>query len=328
MDNMGYRNLVKKRFKNIKMKSKNEPKVSRRKVFKTLGLGIGAVFLPTSVKASEPKLPESKSNKVLTIAHITDVHIRPEHNAPNRFRKCLSEIKKHRVDFFLNGGDTIYAADYKDIKRNRVVVQWNIWNELRSEISEFDIYSCLGNHDMWWAAPDKSDEMYGKDYVVKQLKIPNRYYSFDKKGWHFIVLDSNNEDAGSLDNEQRLWLERDLEKLENGSNVLIMSHYPILGVSTILDGGNHTDSEYITSLFYKHSDKKISCLSGHVHLLDKATYNNVDYYCNGALSGYWWEEGDDKSVGKYWYKETPPGYAIIKLFDNGAVENVYYPHPF
>ncbi|MBE7639098.1 hypothetical protein GUB10_02025 [Salegentibacter sp. BLCTC] len=96
-----------------------------------------------------------------------------------------------------------------------------------------------------------------------------------------------------------------------------MSHYPILGVCTTLEeGGNHKDSDYITDLFYKHNDKRISCLSGHVHLLDKATYN-VDYYCNGALSGYWWEEGDKKSVAKYWYKETSPGYT----FDNGLIEN-------
>ena len=45
--------------------------------------------------------------------------------------------------------------------------QWNIWKTLRGEFSEYDVFSCLGNHDMWWAAPDKSDAMYGKDYVVK-----------------------------------------------------------------------------------------------------------------------------------------------------------------
>ena len=64
---------------------------------------------------------------------------------------------------------------------------------------------------MRWSAPNKSDKMYGKDYVVNQLKIPNRYYSFGKEGWHFIVLDSNNN--GALDEKQRLWLEKDLEKL-------------------------------------------------------------------------------------------------------------------
>ena len=53
----------------------------------------------------------TNSKKVLKIAHITDVHIRPEPDAPNRFRKCLNDIKKNKVDFFLNGGDTRWAGD-------------------------------------------------------------------------------------------------------------------------------------------------------------------------------------------------------------------------
>lgn len=262
--------------------------------------------------------------KVLRLAHVTDIHIRPEYDAPNRFGKCLEEIKKHKIDFFLNGGDTIYAADYDNITRERVNEQWNIWQQLRNEFKEYEMHSCLGNHDMWWAAPDKDDAMYGKNYVVKQLYISNRYYSFDKNGWHFIILDSNNKNAGSLDDEQRQWLENNLAKLSQNTPVLIMTHYPILGVSTIIDGGNHTDSKYITDLFYKHNDKKINCISGHIHLLDSAMYNSASYFCNG----FWWEDGDKNSAGKYWYRQTPPGYAIIDLFEDGTVGNKYISHNF
>jgi 3',5'-cyclic AMP phosphodiesterase CpdA len=173
-----------------------------------------------------------------------------------------------------------------------------------------------------------NDPMYGKPHVIKQLDIPGRYYSFQKLGWHFVILDSNNEKSGSLDEEQRQWLEEDLAKLPAETPVLCMSHYPILSVSTILDGGNHTDSKYITSLFYKHHDKKITCISGHIHLQDAAEYNGVQYYCNGALSGFWWEDGDKDSAGKCYYHETPPGYAILDLFEDGTVENQYIPHSF
>lgn len=301
--------------------------IDRRSVIKKLGIGAGAMLMP-QLGNSQKFDEEGNGKKVLTIAHITDIHMRPELNAPMRFRQCMADIKSHKIDFFLNGGDTIYAADYVDIRRERVEEQWNLWQELRSELSEYEIYSCLGNHDMWWAAPDNMDRMYGKDYVVSQLGIPNRYYSFDKEGWHFIILDSNNGKAGSLDEEQRVWLQEDLKSLDQGSNVLIMSHYPILGVCTILDGGNHTDSAEIASLFYEHRDKKINCLSGHVHLLDTAQYNGVNYFCNGALSGFWWEEGNEQSKGKYWYKETPPGYAIVNLYHDGLIENKYYPHSF
>jgi 3',5'-cyclic AMP phosphodiesterase CpdA len=303
--------------------------MKRRELLKNIGLTVGATALAGTtsiVSAAEEK--KDKRKRVLRIAHITDVHIRPEYNAPQRFRQCMEEIKKHKIDFFLNGGDTIYAADYGNITRERVNEQWAIWQQLRAELKNYEMYSCLGNHDMWWAAPDKQDPMYGKPYVVKQLEVPNRFYSFDKKGWHFVVLDSNNNNAGSLDAEQRKWLEDDLAALHPKTPVLCMSHYPILGVSTNMEGGNHTDARYITDLFYKHKDKKITCVSGHNHLRDAAEYDGVHYYCNGALSGFWWEDGDKQSAGKYYYRETPPGYTILDLFEDGEVNNEYCPHPF
>lgn len=304
--------------------TKKDNKLNRRSLIKNLGLISGATLLgPTTLNASKIT-PEKRAKKILRIAHITDVHIRPEHDAPNRFKQCLKDIKKHKIDFFLNGGDTIYAADYNHIQRGRVIEQWNIWKKLREELSEYEVHSCLGNHDMWWAAPDHEDPMYGKNYVVQQLGTPKRYYSFDKNGWHFVILDSNNENAGSLDDEQRKWMEEDLVKLSFGSNILIMSHYPIIGVN----GGTHSDRNYITDLFYTHKDKKISCISGHVHLLDRVRYNDVNYFCNGALSGFWWEDGNENSGGKYWVKETPPGYTIIDLYEDGTIENIYYPHTY
>jgi 3',5'-cyclic AMP phosphodiesterase CpdA len=301
--------------------------MKRRELLNQIGLTVGAMTLGSPAVVSA-ETPGNKRKRVLRIAHITDVHIRPDENAPARFRKCLEEIKKHRVDFFLNGGDSIFAADYNDITRERVNELWKLWHDCKQTINEFEMHSCLGNHDMWWAASDKEDTMYGKNYVVKQLGIPHRYYSFNKKNWHFVVLDSNNKNAGSLDEEQRMWLEKDLENLSPQTPVICLSHYPILAVCTHVVGGNHTDSSYITDLFYKHRDKKINCLSGHIHLRDDADYNGVKYFCNGSMSGFWWGEGDKESAGKYFYKQTPPGYAILDLFDDGYVKNEYFQHSY
>ena len=302
--------------------------MQKRELLKLIGLTAGAVALGGTTAVVAAAEQESKPKRILRIAHITDVHIRPEENAPDRFRKCLEEIKKHQPDFFLNGGDSILAADYNDIARERVTELWNVWHETTKTIAGFEMHSCLGNHDMWWAAPNKQDAMYGKDHVVKQLGIPNRYYSFDKKGWHFVILDSNNNNAGSLDDEQRRWLEKDLRSIPTGTPVICLSHYPILAVCTHVEGGNHTDSKYISDLLYQHKDKKITCFSGHMHLLDNAVYNGVNYFCNGSMSGYWWGSGDEYSAGKNYYKQTAPGYAIVELFDDGSVNNKYIPHLF
>lgn len=304
--------------------------IKRRTLLKTVGLTAGALAtgsLPAIAKA-EPAEQRKDKKIALTVAHITDVHIRPGDNAPERFKNCLKQlIAQHKPDFFLNGGDSINDASYNNVVRNQVTEQWAIWDDCLKQIGKQEIYSCIGNHDPWWKAPEKTDEMYGKDYVVKRLKIPNRYYSFSKKNWHFIILDGNNSKI-SLDEEQYKWLEQELEKLPTATPTVIMSHYPILGTTQVLVGGGHSDAKKLKDLFYKHRDKVKICLSGHNHLSDHTIYNGVLYCCNGAMSGFWWGKGDAESAGTGYYLETPPGYAVLKLYTDGTVENTYYPHTF
>ncbi|WP_316834173.1 metallophosphoesterase family protein [Pedobacter nutrimenti] len=305
-------------------------KLNRRSLLKTAGLATGLVVtggLPALAFGDEG---ENKKGKklALTVAHITDVHIREGDDAPARFKSCLKEIlAKHKPDFFLNGGDSIHDASYDSVIRDQVTKQWAIWDDCTAMLSKYEVYGCIGNHDPWWKAPSKEDEMYGKNYVVKRLKIPNRYYSFTKKNWHFMVLDGNNSNI-SLDPEQFSWLEQELEKVPSGDSVLLMSHYPILGTTQVLVGGGHSDCKKLKDLFYKHHGKVRVCLSGHNHLSDHTSYNDVLYCCNGSMSGYWWEKGDKESAGPGYYLETPPGYAILKLYTDGTVENEYFAHSY
>lgn len=304
--------------------------IKRRALLKAAA-GIAAGMAATGampVMALSAGKKGGKGKPVLTVAHITDVHIRAGDNAPDRFKSCLKQIiSKHKPDLFLNGGDSINDASYDNVVREQVTEQWSIWDDCIQLLSKYEVYSCIGNHDPWWKAPTKTDEMFGKDYVVKRLRIPNRYYSVSKKNWHFIILDGNNSNI-SLDAEQFTWLQQELEKLPAGTPTLLMSHYPILGTTQVLVGGGHSDCKKLKDLFYKHKDKVRICLSGHNHLSDHTVYNDVLYCCNGAMSGFWWGKGDAESAGPGYYLETPPGYAILKLYADGSVENEYYPHTF
>ena len=296
--------------------------MKRRDLLKRVGLLAAGSALTGTASWGEGN---RKRKIALTVAHITDVHVRPEENVPDRFKQCLDDVKKHKIDFILNGGDSIHAADYADIKRERVIAQWSAWDECMERMKSFETYSCIGNHDPWWAAADKEDEMYGKNYVVKRLGIPNRYYSFSKGGWHFIILDGNNKNI-SIDEEQFLWLKKDLESLPANTPTVVMSHFPVFGATPVLVRGNHSDYKQLKDIFYKHKDKVKLVLSGHNHLYDKTFYNGVWYCCNGAMSGFWWGKGDSESAGPYYYLETPPGYAILKLYADGFVENEYHVH--
>jgi 3',5'-cyclic AMP phosphodiesterase CpdA len=304
--------------------------MKRRDLIKSLGAAAGTIVLNNVAHASEAVSTEKKK-RVLRVAHITDVHIRPEYNAVARFKKCLEMIKKDKVDLILNGGDSIYAADYEHINKDRVEQQWACWKESVAVVSGIPMHHVLGNHDMWWQG--KGDELYGKAGVIKMLGIKNNYYSFDQNGWHFIMLDSNHPTSpGMLDDEQWNWFVQDVQKNSQEKPTLIMSHYPLLSCTGITDSKaeargpfkisgsyNHLDIMKFIEVFNKNKQIKV-CLSGHIHLLDKVWYNDVTYLCNGATSGFWWEPGDD---GRSAYKQTVPGYSLLNLYSDGSFDHDY-----
>ncbi|TCO17769.1 calcineurin-like phosphoesterase family protein [Pedobacter psychrotolerans] len=284
----------------------------------SLALGLGGVVSKVNLEDG------NKTKPLLRIAHLTDVHIKGDDMIPARAANYLKKVLVGgNIDFILNGGDAIFDASYDNVTREMVTNQWAIWDDFISK-TELEVYSCIGNHDPWWKAPSETDEMYGLDYAAKRLKMPHRYYSFDKKGWHFIILDGNHKDT-KLDAPQMEWLENDLSKLAANTPVLVMSHYPILSSTCAWSGGQHGDYKELKALFFQHRDKVKVCLSGHQHLADEVNYNGISYFCNGSLSGFWWGTGDKESAGKYFYQQTPPGYAILSLFHDGSVENQYFP---
>jgi len=58
--------------------------------------------------------------------------------------------------------------------------------------------------------------------------IGNPYYSFDHKGWHFIVLksivDAGNNYKGYIDSVQIEWLKADLAKLDRSTPIVVSTH--------------------------------------------------------------------------------------------------------
>ena len=164
--------------------------MKRRKFLAKVPLAASALMLggtATNLLAATQKDKNINLKKtLLTVAHITDVHLPADPKVMERFVKCLKEVKTKKVDFFLNTGDSIMAVDRDNSTRQEVYDQWNAWDSCIKEIADYDMYSCVGNHDIWWAG-GKSDEMYGVPYAAKRLKMPNRYYSAKKEMAFYYV---------------------------------------------------------------------------------------------------------------------------------------------
>lgn len=76
----------------------------------------------------------------------------------------------------------------------------------------------------------------------------------------------------------------------------------------------HADYKELIALFAQYSNIKL-CLSGHIHLADHVRYNNISYFCNGAVCGDWRKAP--------FYRQTKAGYAIVDLYNDGSFTNTY-----
>lgn len=293
-----------------------------------------------NAKQVDRPLPSSK-DRVLRIAHITDVHVLNQANAETCLSRVLREINsmKDKPNFIVNTGDTVMDENKQTLET--VEARWNVWNTISKKENSLLMKSALGNHDVWYGPDEgldakyKHDKRYGKQWAMDALSLPSRYYSFDSKGWKFVCLDSiNGENGYQLDDEQFSWLQKELAANVDKKPVCIYSHVPILSMGALLyatkrkpvhevtfpSGDMHNDHQRIKDLFYKAGNVKL-CLSGHVHYVDGIEYLGVRYLCNGAVSGNWWR--DPVALDEF-----PPVYTIIDLYEDGTSEYrlVYYDH--
>lgn len=303
--------------------------MDRKNFLKTVGLA--TVAAGTVFDRAIPATGASpRRSRVLRIAHLTDIHVQPERGAPDGLAACLRHAQslEDPPNFILNGGDAIMDALGAD--RERVRTQWQSWNSvLRNELS-LPIEHCIGNHDVWGAAPD-GDPHYGKSWALEEMGLERAYRSFDRAGWHFIVLDSTHPSGegwytARLDDEQYDWLAADLDAADPSTPVMVISHIPILTVTSFLiddqaDSGDwhvpgswmHIDARKLVELFIHHPNVRL-CASGHMHMVDQLEYRGVHFICNGAVSGAWWD-GD--------YFGNRAGYALVDLYDDGTFERTY-----
>jgi Icc protein len=307
--------------------------VKRKTFLKTTATVIGSSLLPAW------SLAESEKRKTIRFAHITDIHVKPGEIPETGMAKALHHVQQLHptVDFIMNGGDSI--MDSLEADKQKTQIQWDLFHTILKKENSLPIYHCIGNHDIWgWfvkdspttgqsGSPPESDRLYGKAWVLETLEMKNRFYSFTKDKWHFIVLDSTQlNPAGGyiayLDPEQLDWLKRELVNIPTEKFICIISHIPILSICAGLffdkteTNGDlkiqrnlmHTDFLVLKKIFQQHPNIRL-CLSGHIHLQDELNYLGIRYYCNGAVSGNWWKGS---------FQEFAPAYAVIELHDDGS----------
>ncbi|HMX80621.1 MAG TPA: metallophosphoesterase, partial [Ferruginibacter sp.] len=277
--------------------------MQRRKFIQNLSLASAATVLPIGVNAEN-----TGKKKRFRAAFISDIHIKTLDVAEAGMRKVLQTINQSdkKPDFIINGGDSI--MDALAVSKEKTKAQWDLFFNILQAENKLPVKHCMGNHDIWgWQLKEdvKSDPLYGKNWWLQLTGNTKSYYSFTHQNWHFIVLDSTQENNGGyialLDAEQFNWLGAELESNKD-KHICVVSHIPIVSFCSamffkdMLPNGDwklsrallHTDARMIKDLFRKYPNIRC-CLSGHIHLQDEVTYLGIQYFCNGAVSGNWWK---------------------------------------
>ena len=293
-------------------------------ILNSAGLSAAAFVNPSILTTQVKKSP-------IRVAHLTDFHVKPGRDIEASVAKAMhhAQILLPEIDFIINGGDAIW--DSLEADKEKTQIQWALFTSILKKENSLPVYHCIGNHDIWgWFIKENKPEnerQYGKVWVVETLQMKNRYYSFSKDKWHFIVLDSTQLNPaggyiGKIDEEQLTWLQTELASVPKEKFICIVSHIPILSIcaglffdKTEANGDlkiqrnlMHSDFLLLKKIFINYPNIKV-CISGHIHLQDEVNYLGIKYYCNGAVSGNWWKGS---------FQEFAPAYAMLEFYADGT----------
>jgi predicted phosphodiesterase len=206
--------------------------------------------------------------------------------APQRLREAVTILNKDSLAY------TIHLGDFIDQNIKSLDSILPTWNTLNSKT-----YHVLGNHDF-------DVEETNKLQMLDKLNIKNRYYSFVKNDWRFIVLDGNDlsfygttnkkkeqqtdslfnllegKDLpylkkwnGALSTDQLKWIQTELdEAIVKNQKVGFYCHFPVYPI----DQHNIWNREQFLSLIKPYKNVKVF-FNGHNHEGAYQLVDNVHY---------------------------------------------------
>lgn len=293
-------------------------KDSRRDFLKKLGLGgIGIGFSsPLAVAcAVDGKKPD------FTFVHATDMHVTRKRKGVEGYQTFVKSVNSisTKPELVLMGGDLAFDGLYTD--KDVFSDQIDAFKQASDQLA-MPYYCALGNHDLLGWSPRRkvpvTDPDLGKKFILDKLGMEKSYYSFDAKGWHFVVLDALHPKESKdgpiyeprLGKEQLDWLRFDL-----GANyrkpTVVMSHYAAfnhtgqINADPELKAMNNlvlADNQELRFILERHGVKVF--LQGHTHIAEDFCYNGVWYITSQSVSAAWW--------GGNWVG-FKPGYTIFKV---------------
>lgn len=242
---------------------------------------------------------------VLRFGIVTDIHHadKPEHGTRyyreslGKLREAVTEFERARVAFVVELGDIVDAAN--DLATERA---WLKDAVRHLQPAAKDVHYVLGNHCVTTLT---------KKQFLADIGRERSFYSFDRSGLRFIVLDACHRkdgvsyDAGNFDWKdsdvpaaQRDWLRREVASASGKVIVFVHQRLDIPGVHSV------ASAEEVRQIL-ESSRKVFAVFQGHSHQNDYREIGGIDYCTMRAVI-----EGSGAESN---------GYSIASVYRDGRI---------
>lgn len=279
--------------------SKTKPHSSRRAFFKH-----GALVLASTSITPNLLFAEKKSN-LLRLGLVTDLHYADKPAAGSRhYRETLKKLEESALEFdskkpsfLVELGDFIDAADSVDVEMRYL-------RTINREFSKMckNRHYVLGNHCV---------DTLRKEEFLGEIGQDKSFYSFDKNGFHFVVLDSCFRSDGkpyarknfkwtdaNIPPEELEWLKGDLNATEN--KVVVFAHQRL-----DVNGNHGVRNNGEVRKILESSGKVQAVFQGHSHQNDLKLIGGIHYCTLVAMV-----EGTGLQNN---------GYSLMEIDSNGTI---------
>ena len=245
----------------------------QRRVF----LRAGTLILTTATLGGRRLLAAEEQSPVLRVGMVTDLHHadKPSHGT-RYYRESIPKLVEaakqfanDKIDFAVELGDLIDAADSVEVELDYLTTV----NQAFSSTSQ-DRHYVLGNHCV---------ETLTKEEFLGAVQQERSFYSFDRQGFHFVVLDAcfradgkpygrrnSKWNDSNLSAEELQWLRADLRSTEHP--VIVFAHQR-LDVSN----GHGIKNQAEARAIMEASGKVLAVFQGHSHKNDLKDIGGIHY---------------------------------------------------
>jgi len=184
-----------------------------------LGIVFGSALASPAAAQGYGGAPASAAPEDFFFVQLSDTHwgfkddkVNPD--AAGTLKKVIAGVNalSRQPDFIVFTGDMIHTTDDARERRRRMAEVRDMLGALKVKEVRF----APGDHDAQKDRGEAYQEFFGK-----------LNYTFDHKGYHFVVLDNTSDPDQKLGEPQLAWLAADLKQLGTATPVVVLVHRPL-----------------------------------------------------------------------------------------------------